>query len=133
MQKQQEVNFSHSIIQQPTAPPATEVTAPPEYHFGHDSDHRILVEQSYSEEFRQFPLSNTHKYHRNSQNVTCQHCHSQITTQIEYEKGCASWTFCLVTMPTCCCCCICCSKACSDVIHICPNCNRRVGRVVKCC
>jgi lipopolysaccharide-induced tumor necrosis factor-alpha factor len=73
--------------------------------------------------------------------TTCPHCHSEITTAVEYEVGNYAWMICgIITLiglflAFCvllgCCFIPFCMESCKDAVHICPNCRQTLARVPR--
>lgn len=57
--------------------------------------------------------------------INCDGCNDLTMTDIEYEHGCASKTWCLLLLPFFCTgfCCLC-LNSCKDVKHICSKCRK---------
>lgn len=73
-----------------------------------------------------YPASGTHS--RFPVLVNCDHCNALTMTDIEYEHGCASKTWCFLLLPFFCTgfCCLC-LNSCKDVKHSCSSCRKDMG------
>lgn len=60
--------------------------------------------------------------------INCDGCNDLTMTDIEYEHGCASKTWCFLLLPFFCTgfCCLC-LNSCKDVKHICSRCRKDAG------
>lgn len=73
--------------------------------------------------------------------TTCPHCHSDITTAVEYEVGNFAWMLCgIITLIGLfflgitllgCCFIPFCIPSCKDAVHVCPNCRQTLARVAR--
>ncbi|XP_075264342.1 uncharacterized protein LOC142356286 isoform X1 [Convolutriloba macropyga] len=63
--------------------------------------------------------------------VTCPNCQQNVTTQLDYQKGCLTWLICgllcLFGLFLGCCLIPFCVNSCKDVVHTCPNCKVVIG------
>ena len=120
--------------------PASDMPAPPMYNTqsqGFTTQPQGFNQQPQQVYTTQPGMINTHstipvvpRFMRNPQGHQCQHCHSNIVTEVHYECGGGSWLIALglLVLTGCCCCVPCCFDDLQDAVHVCPNCKKEVGQ-----
>lgn len=85
-----------------------------------------------AEDRNDYPISGHHS--RFPVRINCDGCNDLTMTDIEYEHGCASKSWCLLLLPFFCAgfCCLC-LNSCKDVKHSCSRCRRDAGTCKSAC